>query len=214
LLTIGEPTPPLRAAVESTLACLVAMQGRFDEARELSAEAAAIYDGLGLRLARAGLADVAALVEVLAGDVAAAERERLLAHEILDLRLPWVAAMNAAQLARFASEQGQDANAERWLGYAREHTNRSDRNGLAELALAEAELALAAGHPDEAERYVADVLAAVAGTESLFYEAQALAARAAIRGEEPTEALALYERKGNRAAAERLREVAGARLPR
>ena len=63
----------LRTAVSTSIAGLLAMQGRFDEARRLHADATAVAEELGLRLRAAGRAAIGAQVELLAGDGAAAE---------------------------------------------------------------------------------------------------------------------------------------------
>ena len=60
LLSSLPPSPVVHATVSSTLSALAAMQGSFAEARALAAEAAATYDELGLRLMRAGLAELIA----------------------------------------------------------------------------------------------------------------------------------------------------------
>lgn len=65
--------PALRATVSTSLAGLLAMQGRFDEAHRLYAEAAATFDELGLTLRRATHALVGAEVEILSGNFEAAE---------------------------------------------------------------------------------------------------------------------------------------------
>ena len=58
-----------------TRAQLEAMQGRFDPARELIAQAKALAEEVGLALTLAsGVAHQAGYVELLAGDAAAAER--------------------------------------------------------------------------------------------------------------------------------------------
>ena len=65
----------LRATVSTSLAGLLAMQGSFDDARRVYADAVAAYEELGLHLRRASHRYVGAQIELLAGDAAAAERE-------------------------------------------------------------------------------------------------------------------------------------------
>jgi len=178
-------------------------------------EAAAIYDGLGARLQRAGLAELSASAELLAGDLEAAERELRHAFGVfLDVGSTALAGFNAARLARLAvGRNGLDAADER-LGFAREHVDQADLDGLVELRLAEAHVALAHGRRDEALQLAEEACAAVGDTESLTYRAEAAALRAAILDEEPAEAVELYERKGNVAAAARLRALVTAKAPR
>jgi class 3 adenylate cyclase/tetratricopeptide (TPR) repeat protein len=69
--------PPLRGSINTSLAGLLAMRGDFEEARRLFRDAAATYEEFGLRFRRASQSFVAAQIELLAGDAAAAERELL-----------------------------------------------------------------------------------------------------------------------------------------
>src|SRR5205807_2600820 len=70
---VGDPA--LEAALTSSLALLHAMSGEIDDAREKWTEARTIYDELGLNYRRAARSLIAATVEMLAGNPAAAERE-------------------------------------------------------------------------------------------------------------------------------------------
>jgi len=66
---------PLRGAIHTSLAGLFAMRGDFEEARRLFRDAAATYEEFGMRFRRAAQSFVGAQIELLAGEVAAAERE-------------------------------------------------------------------------------------------------------------------------------------------
>jgi predicted negative regulator of RcsB-dependent stress response len=133
---------------------------------------------------------------------------------MLEERLPALAGLQAARLARVAAERGCIEEADERLAFARVRVSRSDAAAAVELALAEARVALVHGRRDDAEHQLDAALAGVADSECLNLWAQTLALRAEIRDEEPVEALELYERKGNTAAAERLRELVNTRLPR
>ena len=65
----------LEAGCLTALAALYAMRGNLDEARESNAQARAIYDELGLKYRRAARSLIPAMVEMLAGNPAAAEAE-------------------------------------------------------------------------------------------------------------------------------------------
>jgi ATP/maltotriose-dependent transcriptional regulator MalT len=65
----------VEAAMLSTIGCLRAMRGEFDDGRQLCARAGGIYDELGLPLRQAVRSLERAEVESLAGDAAAAERQ-------------------------------------------------------------------------------------------------------------------------------------------
>jgi class 3 adenylate cyclase len=67
--------PPLRGAVNTSLAGLLALRGDIEGARRLFRDAAATYEEFGLRFRRASQSFVGAQIELLAGDVMAAERE-------------------------------------------------------------------------------------------------------------------------------------------
>jgi class 3 adenylate cyclase len=67
--------PPLRGAVHTSLAGLLALRGDIDGARRLFRDAAATYEEFGLRFRRASQSFVGAQIELLAGDITAAERE-------------------------------------------------------------------------------------------------------------------------------------------
>ncbi len=75
---------PLRSGIRVSLAGLFALRGDFDEARSLFRDAAATYEEFGLRFRRATQSFVGAQIELLAGDVAAAERELRASSAALD----------------------------------------------------------------------------------------------------------------------------------
>jgi hypothetical protein len=65
------------------LAHLVAMRGNFDAARALTSDAATIIDGLGDRARSASLAQTLIWVDLMIGDVGAAEAKARAAYELL-----------------------------------------------------------------------------------------------------------------------------------
>ena len=65
----------LRAPVDTSLAGLMAMQGRIEEARQLYRDTAATYEEFGLRFRRATQGFVGAQIELLAGNPEGAEQE-------------------------------------------------------------------------------------------------------------------------------------------
>ncbi|MGZ8717407.1 MAG: ATP-binding protein, partial [Gaiellaceae bacterium] len=214
LLSSLPPSPVLNAAVSSTLSALAAMQGSVAQARALAAEAAATYDKLGLSLMRAGLAELIATNELLAGDIEAAERELRLAMEVYADGAPPLAGLQAAQLVDVVLRQGRIDEAEELLAYARGTVEESDVDGFVAMHLAEARVATVRGRRAEALRFVDEAIDALADTDALGLRADALAVRAAAAGDEPKEALALYELKGNVAAAAQLRNLVTPQLPR
>jgi class 3 adenylate cyclase len=67
--------PALRSSIHTSLSGLYALRGDFDEARRLFRDATATNEEFGLRFRRAQSGFVGAQIELLAGDLAAAERE-------------------------------------------------------------------------------------------------------------------------------------------
>jgi class 3 adenylate cyclase/tetratricopeptide (TPR) repeat protein len=204
LLSSLPPSPVVTATVNSTLSALAAMQGSVDEARALAAAAAATYDSLGLRLMRAGLAELIATNELLAGDTVAAERELRLALELHADGAPPLAGLLATQLVDIVLRQGRVYEAEQLLEYARGTVEDGDVDGYVAIRLAEARVAAVHGRRDDAVQFVDEAIEAMADTDALGLRADTLALRAAAAGDKPVEALALYELKGNIAAAARL----------
>jgi class 3 adenylate cyclase/tetratricopeptide (TPR) repeat protein len=74
----------VEANISISLAGLLAMLGRFDEARSCAERAQSVYSELGLRMAVAGWTQVAGPLELLAGDPAAAERHLRRGLDILE----------------------------------------------------------------------------------------------------------------------------------
>jgi len=74
----------MAANIGISLAGLKGMRGDFDEARALAASARQTYRELGLRLAVAGLTQVSGPIEVLAGNLEAAEQELREGLEIME----------------------------------------------------------------------------------------------------------------------------------
>jgi DNA-binding SARP family transcriptional activator len=118
VLAILEDPPNFytRAAALGGLGTLRAMEGAFDEGRALMAESHALIEDLGLR--RAAAADTIALadVEIMAGDLGAAERFLRSGLAELDELGDRFSAVNAAwRLAHVLVRSGRDDEAERFL---------------------------------------------------------------------------------------------------
>jgi len=205
----------VEAASLSTRAPLVAMQGRFDEARALRSQALALNKELGLRLYVASMSHYTGAVEVLAGDLAAAEAEHRASAEVL--RAMGATAYLSATLSLLAdvvylrgrpdeayelAEETEALNAE--PGFR----PRSVRAGVlatrGEYAAAEA-LARDACALVDASDHLDDRGAA----RSALAEVLRLAGRVAEATREAEIALGFYERKGNQVMAERMRALLG-----
>jgi class 3 adenylate cyclase/tetratricopeptide (TPR) repeat protein len=103
----------LRGPIHSSLAGLYGLRGDFDEARRLFRDAAATYEEFGLRFRRATQSFVGAQIELLAGDVAAAERELLASTAAFDaIGAATSATTHRALLTEVVSRLGRAEEAE------------------------------------------------------------------------------------------------------
>ena len=194
-----------------------AMRGRFDRARELLARSRATYAELGLTsgLDACTTREHAYLVEMLAGDHAAAEREIRSACELLaDLGEKGLLSTQAARLAQALYKQGLYDEAEH-------QTKTSETNGASDDVATQmlwrpvrAKILAQRGDLEQAERLAREAVELSEPTDSLDMRAEALmdlgevlsiagkpeAARRALE-----QALALCEQKGNTVAAGRAR---------
>ncbi|HET8555771.1 MAG TPA: adenylate/guanylate cyclase domain-containing protein [Gaiellaceae bacterium] len=193
----------LRANVLSALAGLRALEGDVVAARRLCAEAESIYRDLGQRMAIAGLTQVAAQIERLAENPAAAEAELRAGLEILQgtgneaFQQGWLAAALIAQ-GRF-EEAREPAEAARSIASAGDVLDQVVWRGV--LARIEA----VAGNLDEALSLARDAVDRASLTDGLTMQADALLDLSAVLeaagdAEEAagsaSKAAALYLRKG------------------
>jgi predicted ATPase/class 3 adenylate cyclase/DNA-binding winged helix-turn-helix (wHTH) protein len=194
------------AHVLQPLAGLHAMQGHFDRARELQADSVGAFEELGLTLSFA-VSHTAAIVELLAGDPVAAERS---------LRRGWRAfeemgykeelSSTAAWLAQALLAQQRDEEAERFAELSEELAPADELmaqvmwRGVRALSLT------GRGRMEEAERLAREAVELVNKSDFLNDRGDAMFGLAAVlrKAERPedartafTEALGLYERKGN-----------------
>ena len=195
-----------------TQAQLEAMQGRFDPARELIAQAKALAEEVGLALTLAsGVAHQAGYVELLAGDAAAAERWLRPACEALERMGSWP---NLASIAPFLADalimQRRDEEAHAVIELAERSTTAGDADAEIRWRCVRAKLLALRGDVDSGEDFAREAMALAARTDFLDLRAQAAAAlgevlRLAGRLEESVaavqEAIRLHEQKGNIAAA-------------
>jgi tetratricopeptide (TPR) repeat protein len=201
----------VEAAVAGALAVLLAMRGDIDDARTLCARARAIYDELGLNYRRAARSLAPAMVELLAGDPAAAERELRWGYETL-------AAMGekgarstlAAFLARTVYAQGRHREAEELAQASAEAAGSDD---LVTQSLWRATQAMVLAQRREAaaaEPLAREALRIARQTDFLGLQADTLMSLAEVlrlagRGDEASPLVAatleVCERKGNVVAA-------------
>jgi hypothetical protein len=189
----GDPPPLLSATAARAVAALLAMAGDFDGARERVERDRTIVADLGLPVIAAHAVEVYGLVELLAGDPAAAERELRPAYEAVaaigELSAPTLAAM----LARAVAEQGRPDEARELVETSRRAAPEDDLTTQAQLRLAGA---LATGDDGLAR----EAVELAERTDFLNLRADALAVLARLTGGDTSAAAELYRRKGNAAA--------------
>ncbi|MGI9111580.1 MAG: BTAD domain-containing putative transcriptional regulator [Gaiellaceae bacterium] len=204
----------LEAVLSSILAYLVAMQGRFDDARELAAQSHAILEESGLMVLHGGGRTYSGAVELLAGNPAAAEREFRAGLATLEAigekgNLSTV----AAYLAEALAAQEQDDEALAYTSLSELASSDFDVTSHVAWRAARASIKARAGDFGEAERLAREAVSRAAGTDYLNLHGDALSRladvlRLAGREDEAAaaalEAVALYEAKGNLVAARRL----------
>jgi class 3 adenylate cyclase/tetratricopeptide (TPR) repeat protein len=199
------------------IAGFYAMQGRFDEGRELLARARSNLEELGLPLDVATLAFWSGPLEILAGDPAAAERDLAEACQDLEPRgeTGWLSSL-AALHAESLYLLGRYDDAEAAVRLSRESATSDDFDAQAGWRCAEAKLLAQRRRFDEAEQLAREAIATIDRSDELNSQANirmglAEVLRLAGRTDEArgvlAEALARYQQKGNDVMAEQARAL-------
>jgi class 3 adenylate cyclase/tetratricopeptide (TPR) repeat protein len=208
--------------VEATSTCqlsgLLAMMGKFDEARDLAGGGIVTLDELGARI-RLGHARIyVAEVELLAGDPRAAEQELLNAYETLEASGDRGGALVAAyDLAGALCSQRRYAEAEAWSARGRSVLERSDVMMRVVGFTVDARIAAHDSRIREAEQLARRAVKVGEQTDALNMRATTLLALGEVlaldgRSEEARRAVEdgarLFDAKGNVAAAAQARTLA------
>ena len=190
-----------------TLAQLKAMRGEFDEARSLYRRGRTLLRELGKGLIAAGTAIDLLLVELLAGDLAGAEREVMADYKFLERAgETYRRSTIAALLSRVVRDQGRDQDAMAYSTVAERLSADDDIESLALWRSIRAPIAARAGALDEAERLARSAVDLSQQSDALQMQADALAELADVlmlagRRDEARQtigtAIATYEAKGN-----------------
>src|SRR5919198_342839 len=201
------------------LAPLHAMVGDFDEARALYGRARATFDDVGATILTATVSLDAALVEMLAGNPEAAERELRRDYEVLErLRETYIRPTVAAFLARVLLAQGRSDEAEPFAATAEEVAADDDLISQALWRSVRASLLASGGRFEDAVEVANAAVGLLRATDGVLKQADALVVVAevlmmAARVAEP----ALVDRHaaaGSRGGqVGRLREEVAAALP-
>jgi len=209
-----EGSPLATAQMLPPFAVLYAMQGDFETARLLVREANTLLGELG-RIYTVALAQHDAMVEVLAGEPAAAEERLRTAYERFDeLGEKALFASTAAMLAHAIYEQGRYAEAGELCRASREAAAADDLDAQVKWRGVAAKLLAQRGQNAEAETLAREAVELVAQTDLLRDHGDALLDLGevlALGGEPPhaaaafRAALELYEQKGDTVMAGRAR---------
>jgi class 3 adenylate cyclase/tetratricopeptide (TPR) repeat protein len=194
-----------------------AMQGRFDEARELLARSRSSLEELGRALDVATLAFWTGPLEALAGDPEAAERELAGGCDVLQAagEKGWLSTMSGfrAQML-YALDRLEEAEAA--VRLSRDAATSDDSNAQAMWRWGEGMLLARRGRFEEAERVCREAVAWIDRSDELnnqadmrlgLVEVLRLAERPAEAREVLEEALARFERKGNEVMIDRSRAL-------
>ncbi|MGE5459831.1 MAG: ATP-binding protein [Solirubrobacterales bacterium] len=206
----GHEAPALRA-----LAFVRAMEGRFDEARELARRARSTLEDLGLRLRASWVSETAGAIEMLAGDPVAAERELRQGFDVaVELGEQGFRSTVAAALSHALIAQARLEEADR---FARESELSAADDDIASQVLwrsARARILGASGAATNAEDLAREAIALVEQTDDVNMHADTLADLAEVlvsagnrsgAAEALKRAIELYGAKGNTVAAARSR---------
>ena len=200
-----------------TIAGLKAMQGRFEEARSLMSRGQEILGDVGLKVWAAGTAQTSGVIEMLAGDPSAAERELRRGYTILE-RMGETGYLSsvAAELAEALYGQGRYEEAEQFTHVSEEVAAPDDLASQVEWRGARAKVLARRGRLEEAEKLAREAVELAESTDFINMHADSLVdlaevLRLAGRLHEGAaalgQALELYERKGNLVSADRARAV-------
>jgi DNA-binding SARP family transcriptional activator len=204
------------ASALRALAGLKAMAGSFAEARELVASHRELLGELGLRVTAASATETYGIVEMLAGDPAAAERELASGYQTLD-EIGEIATFPdlAAKLADALYAQGRDDEAFELSEVSERSSAPDDLSAGVQWRAVQAKLLARRGDAGAAE-LARDAVALAEETDFLVLHAEALMDLAEVlrltdrEGESQPhveQALGLYERKGHVVGASRARAL-------
>jgi predicted ATPase/class 3 adenylate cyclase len=209
-------SPESEAAILRHLAGLHAMEGRFELARQLLATSNAVYADLGLTL-NAATSQNEAVVELLAGKPARAEQSLRKGYRALEeMGDRWFLSTTAAFLARAVLDQGRDEEAEELATLSAQLAAEGDLLSQVLWRGVRARVLAKRRQFEEADALAREAVLLAEATDFVNQRADALmdlsqVLEAFCRRDEAdaaaSEALRLYELKGNTvaAAATRLR---------
>jgi tetratricopeptide (TPR) repeat protein len=202
----GNRTAEARAL--RALGTMRAMEGDFDEARELVGRARTMLEDLGLRLRAAFVSETLGFIERLAGDDAAAERVLREGYEVIErVHERGYLSTLAAVLAHTLVAQGRDDEAEGFTKVSEETAAEDDLSSQILWRSARARLLARRGALAEARDLIERAVLIADSTDDINMRADTLldlsevygaAGRVGEAADAARHALDLYQRKGNR----------------
>ncbi|HEU4862467.1 MAG TPA: tetratricopeptide repeat protein, partial [Candidatus Limnocylindria bacterium] len=206
------------AVIELCLGQLLAMDGQIDRARAMYADARRMLEELGRSVLSASTSTDSAPVELLAGDLAAAEDQlRRDYAELEELGEAYLRSTVAGMLARVLVLRGAVDEAERIAVEVSRLASPDDVDAQVRWRSALGRCRSLQARHDDAIALLDDAVAMTDGVAAPLLRAQALTDRAVVLGAggrtdeadgDFAAAIGLYEAKGNRVAAEAVRELA------
>jgi class 3 adenylate cyclase/tetratricopeptide (TPR) repeat protein len=197
----------VEAHASRSLGALRAMQGRFDEARDLAKRASALLEDLGLWLRAAFVSETSGFIERLAGDAPAAERELRAGFDVIEkVGEQGYLSTVAALLAHSTLDQGRLDDAERFIAASQVVAAEDDLATQVLLRSARARALAGRGDLDEAERSGQEAVALASETDDVNMRADAMVDLGDVldlagRGDDASHvfegSLSLYRGKGN-----------------
>jgi tetratricopeptide (TPR) repeat protein len=201
----------------AVLSVLNAMQGRFDQARDLYRRSRSLFEELGQRLLASQISLFSGRVEMLAEDFVAAERELRRDFDALTgMGEKYFLANVAPLLAQAVYLQGRYEEAEELSRIGEGAATEDDIEAQALWRRAQAKVLARRGQFEEAERLAREAMGLIEDTDGLDLQANTLmdlaevlqlASRPDAAVPIVREALRLHEEKGNEVSASRALRV-------
>jgi class 3 adenylate cyclase len=212
-------TEPGHRRLLTLLARAHAMRGDFTAARRLIGQDIAAFEEVGSAFAAVQSAGEGfAIIELLAGDLAAAERYLTESFQALtDAGETGHRSSVAARLAGAVSAQGRHEAAERLTHVSEETASPDDYLSQILWRATRGRVLAGQGRIGEGERFAREAVAIAEGTDDVNLRADTLVALAEVRPDEAAVliegALRLYDEKGNIVSAEKARALQGQMSP-
>ncbi len=217
ILRLGQGHGAIEVSTRAKIAGLEAMRGRFDIARELYLQCRKVGEEFGLGPVLAALPNYSGPIELLAGDLEAAERELRAGCQALQaLGETSTLSTSAALLARTLELQDRPDEAERFTILSEQTAPADDVASQTTWRGVRARVLARRGELDEAQQLARDGARIAARTDFLVWRGEALLDLAEVlrlSGDSPAfsataeEALRFFEAKGHVVLREQIRAL-------